>query len=53
VQVKYEGIRETPIKQDATLHETVESELGKENESKEKSSKEFYACIPLLLKPYN
>jgi len=52
VQVKYEGNTERPIKQDATLHDTVESELDKENESKEKSSKEFYACIPILFKLY-
>ncbi|XP_027906667.1 putative disease resistance protein At4g11170 isoform X2 [Vigna unguiculata] len=36
--VKYEGNTERPIKQDATLHDTVESELDKENESKEKSN---------------
>ncbi|WVZ26308.1 hypothetical protein V8G54_004852, partial [Vigna mungo] len=35
--VKYEESGETAIKQDATLPETVESELDKENESKEKS----------------
>ncbi|BAT98371.1 putative disease resistance protein [Vigna angularis] len=51
--VKYEGNRETSIKQDATLPETVESELDKENESKEKSksvednrgSKEYFSGI--------
>ncbi|XP_047152030.1 putative disease resistance protein At4g11170 isoform X2 [Vigna umbellata] len=45
--VKYEGNRETSIKQDATLPETVESELDKEHESKEKSKSDSEIVKPV------
>ncbi|RDX96744.1 putative disease resistance protein, partial [Mucuna pruriens] len=51
--VKFEGNEETPIKPDATLHETVESESDKENDSKEKSITQSKLVVMVELESAN